>query len=131
MFDIGWTEMFIVIVVALIVIGPKDLPLALRTVGKWVGKVRAVGRDFQKALDDVVREAELDEVKKQVESVAKLDIKKEIENTVDPTGSMKESLKPIEVPESPKAKKDALPVDDTAKEEPAPAESGAKTGTDQ
>ena len=97
MFDIGWTEMFMVIVVAVIVIGPKDLPRTLRTVGQWVGKVRSMGRDFQRGLDDMIRETELDEVKKQIETTAKIDLKKEIEETVDPTGSIKEAMKPVDL----------------------------------
>jgi sec-independent protein translocase protein TatB len=99
MFDIGWTEMFVVIVVAVIVIGPKDLPRTLRTVGQWIGKVRAVGRDFQRGLDDMIRETELGDVKKQIESAAKLDLKTEVENAIDPTGTIKDAMQPVEVPE--------------------------------
>ncbi|MCP4328092.1 MAG: twin-arginine translocase subunit TatB [Alphaproteobacteria bacterium] len=99
MFDIGWTEMLVVIVVAVIIIGPKDLPRALRTVGQWAGKVRAIGRDFQRGLDDMIRETELDEMKKQLDATRQLDIKKEIENTIDPTGSIKEAMQPIKIPD--------------------------------
>ncbi len=97
MFDIGWTEMFAVIVVAVIVIGPKDLPGTLRTVGNWIGKVRAMGRDFQRGLDDMIRESELGDVKKQIEKVAKLDLKSEVEKTIDPTGEIKDAMKPIKL----------------------------------
>ncbi len=47
MFDIGWQELFIVAVLALLVIGPKDLPRALRAMGKWVRKARSLARDFR------------------------------------------------------------------------------------
>ena len=70
MFDLGWSEMAIVMLVALIVIGPKDLPRVARSIGKWTGKARAMARDFQRALDDMAREAELDEVKKTVETIS-------------------------------------------------------------
>ena len=92
MFDIGWQELFIVAVLALLVIGPKDLPRALRTMGKWVRKARALARDFQGGLDDVMREAELDEFKNQMVSASGVDIGKEIENTIDPTGDLSRGM---------------------------------------
>ena len=92
MFDIGWQELFIVAVLGLIVIGPKDLPRALRTVGKWVRKARTLAREFQGGLDDVMREAELDDVKNQLVSASGLDIGKEIENTIDPTGDISRGM---------------------------------------
>ena len=92
MFDIGWQELFIVAVLALLVIGPKDLPRALRTMGKWVRKARAMARDFQGGLDDVMREAELDEFKNQMVSASGVDIGKEIENTIDPTGDISRDM---------------------------------------
>jgi sec-independent protein translocase protein TatB len=63
LFDIGWTEMLVVACVAIIVVGPKDLPKMLRTVGKTVGNVKKLAGDFQKQFDDALKEAELDEVK--------------------------------------------------------------------
>ena len=92
MFDIGWQELFIVAVLALLVIGPKDLPRALRTMGKWVRKARALARDFQGGLDDVMREAELDDFKNQMDSASGLDIGKEIENVIDPTGDISRDM---------------------------------------
>ena len=62
MFDIGWQELFLLAVLAIIVIGPKDLPGAIRTVTTWIRKARSMARDFQDGLDDVVREAELDSI---------------------------------------------------------------------
>ncbi len=88
MFDIGWTEMMVIAVLAIIVIGPKDLPGMLRTVGKWTGRARALAREFQSSLDEVAREAELDEIKKGVEQVTSFDIKGEIENSIDPSGTL-------------------------------------------
>ena len=62
MFDIGPTELLLIVVVAVIVIGPKDLPLALRTAGKWIGKVRKVSGHFRSGLDAMIREAEMEEM---------------------------------------------------------------------
>ncbi|HAQ00243.1 MAG TPA: twin-arginine translocase subunit TatB, partial [Rhodospirillum rubrum] len=56
MFDLSWSEIALVGVVALIVIGPKDLPNVLRTAGKWVRKIRSLGSEFQRQMDDVMRE---------------------------------------------------------------------------
>ncbi|MEL1249484.1 Sec-independent protein translocase protein TatB [Aurantiacibacter gilvus] len=64
MFDIGATELLLIAVVAILVIGPKDMPLALRTAGRWIGKVRKVSSHFRSGLDAMVREAELEDMEK-------------------------------------------------------------------
>jgi sec-independent protein translocase protein TatB len=64
MFDIAPSELLLVAFVALVVIGPKDLPKALRVLGYWVGKARGVGRQFRSGFDAMVREAELEEMEK-------------------------------------------------------------------
>ena len=92
MLDIGWQELFIVAVLVIIVIGPKDLPGAMRTVAAWVRKARSLAREFQGGLDDMMREAELDDVKKQFESTQDFDIAGEIESAIDPTGDFSEDL---------------------------------------
>ncbi len=69
MFDIGWQELFVLAVLAIIVIGPKDLPRAIKTVTHWVRKARGMARDLQDGLDDMVREADLDDIKKEANSI--------------------------------------------------------------
>ncbi|WP_353184905.1 Sec-independent protein translocase protein TatB [Bosea sp. (in: a-proteobacteria)] len=69
MFDIAWSEMVLIGAVALVVIGPKDLPKVLRTVGQTVGKVRRMAAEFQGQFNEAMREAELADLKKQVEDV--------------------------------------------------------------
>ena len=69
MFDIGWQELFVLAVLAIIVIGPKDLPRAIRTVTDWIRKARGMVRDLQHGVDDMVREVELDDIKKQANSI--------------------------------------------------------------
>lgn len=64
MFDIASSEFFIVLLVALVVIGPKDLPKVLRVAGKWMGKARGVMAQFRTGFDDMVRQAEVDEMDK-------------------------------------------------------------------
>ena len=64
MFDIAPTELLIVALVALVVIGPKDLPNVMRTVGQWVGRARGMARHFRSGIDTMIREAELEEMEK-------------------------------------------------------------------
>ena len=74
MFDISWTEFLLIGVVALIVIGPKELPSVLRTLGQWTRKVRGMAADFQGQFQEAMREAEMADLKKQVDDIAQ-DIK--------------------------------------------------------
>ena len=67
MFDIASSELLLVVLVALLVIGPKDLPKALRVVGKWVGKARGVAAHFRSGFDEMVRQSELEELEKKFE----------------------------------------------------------------
>ena len=92
MFDIGWQELFILAVLAIIVIGPKDLPGAIRIITKWIRKARSMARDFQDGLDEVVREADLEDLKKELDSPGGLDIAKKIGDAVDPTGEIAEDM---------------------------------------
>jgi sec-independent protein translocase protein TatB len=94
MFDIGWSEMAVIMLVALIVIGPKDLPRLARTLGQWVAKGRGMAREFQRSLEDMAREAELHDVKREIEKVGRMDIKKSIEKTIDPTGDLGRAFDP-------------------------------------
>jgi len=113
MFDIGMDEMALVAVVALIVIGPKDLPHVLRMCGRWVRKARELAGEFQRGVDDMVRETELAELKSQVEKVADTNaLRREIEKSIDPTGDIARSL------EAPKLDE---PAASTALAETAPA----------
>ncbi|WNJ98257.1 Sec-independent protein translocase protein TatB [Thalassospiraceae bacterium LMO-JJ14] len=92
MFDIGWQEIFLIAVIALIVVGPKDLPRALKTVTGALRKVKGMARDFQSGLDDIVRESELDDMRKQIEAESGGDILKNIENSIDPDGDISRDL---------------------------------------
>ena len=70
MFDIGWGELLLIGIVALIAIGPKELPGALRTLGQWMAKVRRMAAEFQNQFHDAIREAELSDLKKEVDEMA-------------------------------------------------------------
>jgi sec-independent protein translocase protein TatB len=66
MFDIGWSELLLVAVLAIIFVGPKDLPRLMRTLGQYTAKMRSMAREFQNSFEDLARETELDELRKQV-----------------------------------------------------------------
>lgn len=91
MFDIGWTELMVIACVAIIVVGPKDLPRMLRTLGQTMGKMRRMSREFQSTFNDALREAEqqadIADMKKQVEDAANFnplgDLKKSIEEDTE------------------------------------------------
>lgn len=91
MFDIGWSEMMVIGALALIVIGPKDLPKALKTVGKWVRRAKDLAREFQSGVDDMVRESELQEAREALKNTGS--INRKIEETVDPSGEMAKAMR--------------------------------------
>ena len=62
MFDIAASEVLVVIIVAILVIGPKDMPAALRAAGRWIGKIRRVSGHFRSGLDTMIREAEMEDM---------------------------------------------------------------------
>ena len=64
MFDIGASELLMIVIVAVVVIGPKDLPRALRTAGKWIGKVRRTSNHFRAGIETMIREAEMEDMEK-------------------------------------------------------------------
>jgi sec-independent protein translocase protein TatB len=86
MFDIGWTEMLVIAIVMIVVVGPKDLPKMLRTFGKTTAKLRSMAGDFQKQFNEALKEAELDDVKKSVDSLRGL----------NPTAEIRKQLNPFE-----------------------------------
>src|SRR5262245_39649202 len=69
MFEIGWSELLLIAVVALIAIGPKELPTVLRTLGQWMSKLRRMASEFQGQLQEAMREAEMADLKKQVDDM--------------------------------------------------------------
>jgi sec-independent protein translocase protein TatB len=94
MFGIDAPELLVIVIVAIVVIGPKDLPLALRTAGRWIGKMRRVSNHFRTGLDAMIREAEMEEMerkwKEQNEAVMKTHPQSEMEpinaETMAPAG---------------------------------------------
>ena len=98
MLDMSWGEIMVIGAVALIVIGPKDLPKALRTVGQMTGKLRRMAAEFQGQFNEAMREAELDEVKKQLQGVND-SVPRSVNTSFNPIQTIRDELKTsIEAP---------------------------------
>src|SRR6478752_3531951 len=89
MFDIGWSELLVIAVVAIVVVGPKDLPRLMRSFGHYAGKLRRAASDFQSQFEEAMRESEIDEVRKAIDSVREntpsVDLKAPIDKPVMPS----------------------------------------------
>jgi len=83
MFDIGWSELLVIAVVALIAIGPKELPGVLRNVGHWMGKIRGMAAEFQSQFREAMREAEMEDLKKHADDLNT--VARTLTNPIDPT----------------------------------------------
>ena len=86
MFDIAWTEMLVIAVVLIVVVGPKELPGMLRTFGKTMTRMRSMANDFRRQFDDALKEADLDDLKNLADDARKL----------NPTANIKKALNPLE-----------------------------------
>jgi sec-independent protein translocase protein TatB len=98
MFDLSWTEILIIGTAAIIFIGPKELPSALRTLGQWTSKARALANDFRSNVDEMIRESEIDKLKTQVDQfgAGTGDLSRSIEKAVDPKGEITSAFTPPE-----------------------------------
>lgn len=84
MFEVGWTEMLVIAIVMIVVVGPKDLPNMLRTFGRMAAKMRSMANDFRKQFDEALKEAELEDVKKSVDSLRGLNPMTEVRKQLNP-----------------------------------------------
>jgi len=92
MFDIGWSEMLIIGVVVLVVLGPKELPHALKTFSHWMRAARKLGSEFQSGVNEIVREAELEDAKRELQKISSHSISDKIEKAIDPSGDLKKAI---------------------------------------
>jgi sec-independent protein translocase protein TatB len=118
MFDISWSELLVIAVVAIVVIGPKDLPKLMRSFGHYAGKLRRAASDFQRQFEEAMRESEVEEVRKAIESVRaetpSLDLKAPID-------------KPVMLPKPEAALKAEAPAETKAAPRRKPGPAKAKT----
>ena len=92
MFDFAWSEIAVVTVVALVVIGPKDMPVALKAVTDMIKKARRMAGEFQTHVDEMMREADLGEVREQFNEIRNFNLRSTIERAVDSDGSIRRTL---------------------------------------
>ena len=114
-FDIGWSEFMVIGVVALIVIGPKDLPAALRVAGYWVRKARTLSREFHSSVEQMMREVELHEVQQELRKATDINLDHEFNKIMDPVNDPATATAPRAIPDY----VDTTPAPMIA-EEPAP-----------
>lgn len=96
MFDIGWSEMAVIALIALLVIGPKELPNAMRAAAKWARKARSLAREFQSGIDDMIREAELEDARKAIGDARSGNLDRTIEDTIDPEGEVRKEARDLD-----------------------------------
>lgn len=92
MFDFAWSEIALIAVVAMIAIGPKDMPVAMRAVTGWIKKARRMAAEFQTHVDEMMREADLSEVRNSLNEIRQFDFRSEVEKAVDPDGSIRNTF---------------------------------------
>ncbi|HEX5327035.1 MAG TPA: Sec-independent protein translocase protein TatB [Acetobacteraceae bacterium] len=92
MFDFAWSEFAVIAVVALIAIGPKDMPTAIRAVTGALKKARRMASEFQTHVDEMVREANLDEVRDQLSQLRNFDVSSYVEKSIDPDHSLRDTF---------------------------------------
>ena len=134
MLDIGSWEFLIVIVIALIVIGPKDLPALVRTVSQWVRRARELAREFQGGLEDMAREAELDKVKDSLTAEIDPDgvvntIKRDIEDEIQDEWLDHEA--PLDLQDAERVEGDAGEVATEPATDAEPADAPPEAGDEQ
>ena len=115
MFDIGAAELLVIVVVAILVIGPKDMPKAMRTAGRWIGKLRRMSSHFRSGLDEMVRQAEIEEMEEKWSQRNK-EIMAKYPTGSEPEGGAPENLLPSDEGMEPLASADEVVDPDAAAE---------------
>ena len=121
MFDFSWSELLLIGIVALIFIGPKELPGVLRTLGQWMSKIRRMASEFQNQFHDAMREAELADLKKEVDEMA---AQAAVYSNFDPLSDVRKEM------ETAKRDIESAVADKPAAERPAAGEPAAAPATD-
>ena len=83
MLSLGWSEITIVLVIVILIIGPKELPTLLKQLGYLSKKIKSLSRDFNTSINNIIKETEIDQVQKKIEKVSSLDVKEEILSKTD------------------------------------------------
>jgi sec-independent protein translocase protein TatB len=110
MFEIAWSELFVVLVVAIIVVGPKDLPVMLRTFGRMIGKLRRSADDFRRQFDESMREAGGDDLQRELAELRRNNPLNEIRNTIEQAARDATEPPRLPTPEASQSTPQAAPV---------------------
>ncbi|MBV9537877.1 MAG: twin-arginine translocase subunit TatB [Acidisphaera sp.] len=138
MFDFAWSEIALIGVVALVFIGPKDMPVAIKAVSNVVKKARKMAAEFQTHVDDMVKDTELADVRKHIHDIRSFDIKGTIERAIDEDGSIRRTFQDdpfrntgsYTPPPTPAAPEPAPAIGDTILAEAPPPDAATDTRTD-
>ncbi|MDA7948997.1 MAG: Sec-independent protein translocase protein TatB [Hyphomicrobiaceae bacterium] len=138
MFDIGWTELFIIAVVAIIVVGPKDLPRMLRSLGQYAAQLRRTAGEFRSQFDEAIRESELDELRSTLQDASDMNPVNQIKDSVSESlAPLKETADEIksgmdikEPTETPKSKEPEGASDSAGKTKKTKAKAAAEKSRD-
>jgi sec-independent protein translocase protein TatB len=139
MFDIGWTELLVIAVVAIIVVGPKDLPQMLRTLGRYAGKLKRTAGEFRSQFDDALRESEFDDIRNSMRDMTDMkpldDIKDGVNQGLDPLRTTADSIKKGVEESTPtggagRMNTDPAPSSSKSKATSRPAPESGKDGTE-
>jgi sec-independent protein translocase protein TatB len=115
MFDLfSWSHILILLAVALVVVGPKDLPKLMNMVGKWAGKARAMANEFKKSFDDMARQSELDELRKEISNLKAHQSLTDLESGLDDVNKPLENIQAPPLDTGPDPRAGELQVTDTA-----------------
>jgi sec-independent protein translocase protein TatB len=95
MFDFAWSEIALIAAVALVVIGPKDLPVAIRAISGFVKKARRMAGEFQTHVDEMVRDADLKDVRDSLHEIRNFDIRSTVEKAIDPDHTLRDSMSSV------------------------------------
>lgn len=126
MFDLGWSELLLIAVVAIVVVGPRDLPRMMRTVGQYASKARGMARDMQSQFNDAVRDADLEDVGRQIQDLKSMNPGRQLRDTLTkPLQSAGEDIEKTasSIDEAVKAENEPAPAPDTpaVSQDPEPA----------
>jgi len=120
--DLSWSHILLLLVVALVVVGPKDLPRLMREVGRWAGKARAMADQFRKSFDEMARQSELDELRREIDELRTMRPVADIQHHVS------DAIVPPDLMSQPPLADDAPPAPEiVAEPAPEPTPEGEKT----
>ncbi len=132
--DLSWSHILLLLIVALVVVGPKDLPRLMREVGRWAGKARAMADQFRKSFDEMARQSELDELRREIDELRAIrpiaDVQRHVSEAILPSDLMSQPPIPDDAPPAPEAEPESEQRPQPEPEqEPAlePASQGEKT----